>query len=481
MRRLVPPLLAFALLSAACGGTIAGGAGVSLTPAPTPPTSSPTAAAERDAVVAEIPPADVLTEPALPTVEYGEGAEVISVGRRDLGAVALTFDMGVAAGYTSEILDTLKKHGKKVSFGITGAWAEKNPGLLRRIADEGHFLINHSWSHASFTGEDTETPPLTDERILDELASTEAKIRAVAKMKAKPYFRPPFGDHDGRVNALALEAGYEYNVLWWLDGEGWLGRSTESVVDRTLAGAFAGAIFLYHVDNTSEAAALEPIIEGLDAVGLEMVTVPQLLGHSPMPSPAATPTPTPKPTAVRTPAPSPTPGTTPTPTPEFVPTFVTVAFDDFESGEADGGHGWSGAWEPADGLVVADGESTERGRVLDLSPWHFVSRQVDLSSYGRTRLRFSSRLTAFEDADRAFVLISSDGVEWEAVTQFGAEDSDGGYRLFDIDLSSFDVSSEFAVGFYSVMGGDAGWQVDDVEIIAELPGPAEGGAGVTIQ
>ncbi|TET95812.1 MAG: polysaccharide deacetylase family protein, partial [Dehalococcoidia bacterium] len=219
-------------------------------------------------------------------------AEVVYIGPVDVPAVALTFDTGVQAGHVPEILDVLKEHGKLATFGITGEWAVTNPALLKRIVEEGHAVINHSWGHPSFTGEDTGTQRLTADEIRDELKRTEEKVQEIAGVSTKPYFRPPYGDFDRFVNQVVREEGYEYNVLWTLDAQGWLGRSTNSVVAVTLAYAVKGAIFLYHVDNSQEYKALEKIIEGLNERGLGMVTIPQLLGKEPPPPPIPTPTPT---------------------------------------------------------------------------------------------------------------------------------------------------------------------------------------------
>lgn len=256
-------------------------------------------------------------------------AEVVYVGPIDVRAVALTFDTGVQAGHVPEILDVLKKHKVHATFGITGHWAVTNPDLLKRIVKEGHALINHSWSHPSFTGEDTGTQPLTAKQIRSQLARTEKKVREIASASTKPYFRPPYGDFDPFVNRVAREEGYKYNVLWMLDSLGWAGRSTNSVVAVTLASAFNGVIYLYHVDNPWEYKALGKIIKGLRERGLMMVTIPQLLGKKPMPTPTPTPTPTPipKPTPTPTPTratvrsspPKPAPPLGPTPTPKPAP------------------------------------------------------------------------------------------------------------------------------------------------------------------
>src|ERR1700761_1424308 len=61
--------------------------------------------------------------------------------------IALTFDDGPNA-HTEELLDVLKKYNVKATFFIVGNMAHKNPRTLKRIADEGHLLANHSATHA---------------------------------------------------------------------------------------------------------------------------------------------------------------------------------------------------------------------------------------------------------------------------------------------------------------------------------------------
>jgi len=61
--------------------------------------------------------------------------------------VYLTFDDGPNSHYTGLILDILKKHNVKATFVVIGGNIEKNPAVLQRILDEGHHLVNHTYSH----------------------------------------------------------------------------------------------------------------------------------------------------------------------------------------------------------------------------------------------------------------------------------------------------------------------------------------------
>ncbi|MDE7361934.1 MAG: polysaccharide deacetylase family protein, partial [Oscillospiraceae bacterium] len=103
-------------------------------------------------------------------IAYGMGVETDS-GNRPLGAIAaereyadkgalfigdaakkrlwLTFDEGYENGYTPQILDTLKAKNVRAVFFVTYDYASKNPGLIKRMIDEGHTVGNHTYSHPS--------------------------------------------------------------------------------------------------------------------------------------------------------------------------------------------------------------------------------------------------------------------------------------------------------------------------------------------
>jgi len=192
--------------------------------------------------------------------------------------VALTFDAGADTGYAAQILDTLRANGVRASFGVTGRWAEQNPELLRRIVAEGHQLINHSYSHSSFTGRSTGRPPLSQAQRWQELDRTEDVVQRLTGATTKPYFRPPYGDYDASVNADVYARGYTYNVLWTVDSQGWTGLPAQQIVQRCLSLAQPGAIYVFHVGSASQdAQALPAIIAGLRAAGYGFGTVAEVL------------------------------------------------------------------------------------------------------------------------------------------------------------------------------------------------------------
>lgn len=61
--------------------------------------------------------------------------------------IYLTFDDGPSDKVTPKILDILKKEKTPATFFIVGSQAEKRKNILKRIADEGHAVGVHSYSH----------------------------------------------------------------------------------------------------------------------------------------------------------------------------------------------------------------------------------------------------------------------------------------------------------------------------------------------
>ncbi|MDQ2636777.1 MAG: polysaccharide deacetylase family protein, partial [Actinomycetota bacterium] len=185
--------------------------------------------------------------PAPPT--DGSGASQLIEGHADgRKEVALTFDAGSDRGYTEQILDFLRDNGIKGTFGMTGAFAEQHPDLILRMVNEGHQLINHSWSHGSMTGANTGEPPWTYEQLADELASTEQVVRDITGgYELKPYFRPPFGDYDATSLGYLYDLGYPFTIMWTCDTQAWRGWDAAKILEYCTSVPMEDDIILMHV------------------------------------------------------------------------------------------------------------------------------------------------------------------------------------------------------------------------------------------
>jgi peptidoglycan/xylan/chitin deacetylase (PgdA/CDA1 family) len=191
-------------------------------------------------------------------------------GREGSGKVALTFDAGASSKPTPSLLDVLHKNGVKATFFLTGKWVEQNPGLVKRIAADGHEIGNHTYSHPDLRR-------LSDDEIGDQLSRTESLVQQAAGVGTKPYFRPPFGARDERVLRVAAEDGYQC-VYWTVDS--WdafkKGIQASEIDQRVLDRASGGSIVLMHCGSWPTVQALPEIIATLRARGYELVTVSEL-------------------------------------------------------------------------------------------------------------------------------------------------------------------------------------------------------------
>jgi len=229
------------------------------------------------------PPADAPTRPSIcrpaMAIEKTTGISVdVRKGPTECNAVSLSFDAGADRGYAEQILDTLRDENVPASFGMTGLWAQQNGDLIRRMSDEGHELINHTWDHSSFTGYSAGRPLSVAERRL-EIDRTEELLKGMTGKTTRPLFRPPYGDLDRGVLRDVADDGYDYTIMWTIDSFGWNHLRSAGIIDRVMSRAEPGAIILFHVGIESEdALALHTIIGALRERGYLLVTVSDLLG-----------------------------------------------------------------------------------------------------------------------------------------------------------------------------------------------------------
>ncbi|KAK3828820.1 MAG: hypothetical protein J3Q66DRAFT_383459 [Benniella sp.] len=193
----------------------------------------------------------------------------------------LTFDDGLQPGTTEKLLGLLKEKNATATFFVTGMNSAKAPWLLQETIDQGHHLASHTWSHSGMT-------TLTNEEIVAELKWTEKYIHDHTGYKVK-YFRPPYGDVDNRVRAIARELGFK-TVIWsneW-DTQDWqLEENTISAKDivnifkkdlQNLPKHDNGVITLEHDGDPKMTAMARTLLDMGIAKGLKPMHIAQCLG-----------------------------------------------------------------------------------------------------------------------------------------------------------------------------------------------------------
>ncbi|MDQ2867936.1 MAG: glycosyltransferase [Verrucomicrobiota bacterium] len=209
--------------------------------------------------------------PAFPTLYHqGAGGE---------HQVALTFDDGPDPEWTPKVLDILKAANVKAVFFVVGVNAERYPGLVRRIVNEGHEIGNHTYYHPNLA----ECWP---EHVRLELNSTQLLIQSLTG-RATTLFRPPYAadTQPSRLSELApLQMAQDMNylnVLENIDPQDWARPGADVILQRIKQQRRDGSIILLHDaggDRSQTVEALPRIIDWLQARGDTIVPLSTLLG-----------------------------------------------------------------------------------------------------------------------------------------------------------------------------------------------------------
>ncbi|MFI7541736.1 polysaccharide deacetylase family protein [Actinoplanes sp. NPDC049599] len=204
-------------------GLLAGCGPAVTSAAPTTSASSPARSAPAPAAKKPKPPAvpahrkPVKSKPVRKPAKHRTaraGGPADSLMRTGRAGVALTFDDGPDPVQTPRLLDLLKKERVKATFCVVGRNVAAYPGLVRRIAAEGHTLCNHTWAHSLTLGKRRPAA------IRADLARTNQAIRRAAPGAKIKYLRAPGGNFTPAFVRVARELGMT-SIYWQVDPRDW--------------------------------------------------------------------------------------------------------------------------------------------------------------------------------------------------------------------------------------------------------------------
>jgi peptidoglycan/xylan/chitin deacetylase (PgdA/CDA1 family) len=172
------------------------------------------------------------------------------------------------------VLDIVEGRGLVITSFVVGSWLDANPAMGARLADGGHDLANHTYTHPSPF--DALTPAQMDTEI-------ERCREALTRHAGTPgsWFRPSGTDNgiDPPVTATLTAAGTAgYTALGYdVDPIDYRDPGSTAVIDRTLAAVVAGSIISLHMGHQGTIDALPRLLDGLAARDLAPVSVTNLL------------------------------------------------------------------------------------------------------------------------------------------------------------------------------------------------------------
>ena len=165
------------------------------------------------------------------------GPKALEQGQRRM---VLSFDGGSSDESAVEILDALKVRGVRTTIFLTGAFILKFPGLVHRMAREGHELGNHTMNHPHFAPGMRRDARWTKERFQGELLSADRALFQVLGRPMDPFWRAPYGEQTKELREWAEEIGFRHvgwsegadALDWATPNEKRLYRSGDAVLDR---------------------------------------------------------------------------------------------------------------------------------------------------------------------------------------------------------------------------------------------------------
>ena len=213
--------------------------------------------------------------------EIGTGYGSITNARRpiirtvetDEPYMAITIDCCYYDNATDKILDVLDEFGVKCTFFMAGYFIREYPESAKKILARGHEIGNHSSTHPHML--ELESTYLQKRQIQKPMEEIEALLGVRTRL-----YRPPFGEHDQTITALARGEGMEV-VMWTIDSHDWdeaFRHNPEGIIARDKKDVGPGTIILHHLDGYNTTQILREVIPYFqNELGLTLVTVTELM------------------------------------------------------------------------------------------------------------------------------------------------------------------------------------------------------------
>lgn len=184
--------------------------------------------------------------------------------------MAVTIDCAYAVHHTDRLLEVLDENNVKATFFMTGYFMREFEESARKIEARGHEIASHSNTH----------PRLTEKSPYDMMREIQRPAEEIQRLfgKETTLMRPPFGDVDKNVIAMARAEGQEV-IMWTIDSHDWdWDFKHEDVVKRVTKDVGPGTIILFHLDGFWTPEVLAEVLPYYQQeLGLKVVTVTELL------------------------------------------------------------------------------------------------------------------------------------------------------------------------------------------------------------
>ncbi|MBQ7392075.1 MAG: polysaccharide deacetylase family protein [Clostridia bacterium] len=191
----------------------------------------------------------------------------------DQKVIYLTFDAGYENGNVEKTLNILREENVPAAFFILQNLIYKNTELVKRMADEGHLVCNHSAHHKDMSG-------WKDEDVLVELRELESLYAERIGGEMPKYYRPPEGVFSRENLACVSQNGYK-TIFWSFAYPDWNNQkqmTPEKAKGIILDNLHNGEVMLLHPTSDTNVKILAEVIQEARAQGYRFGTLDELTG-----------------------------------------------------------------------------------------------------------------------------------------------------------------------------------------------------------
>ena len=184
----------------------------------------------------------------------------------DEKVVAFTFDDG-PDNSTLTIIKILNKYQVRGTFFFVGQLVNKYSKTVLAAIEGGHTVANHSWAHSRPTNIDTD-------HLMKEILKAQKSIGSF--YDAPRLFRPPYGLVNEEQMHEIINSRFKV-IVWSVDSMDWYLTDPKDIETCVVTQIHPGAIILMHSTRQATVNALPHIIETIQKLGYNFVTVDEVL------------------------------------------------------------------------------------------------------------------------------------------------------------------------------------------------------------
>lgn len=208
-----------------------------------------------------------ICKPNVVSVLYEKNLSPIRMGPNK-NYIAFTCNVDWGTEYIPDLLNIFEKNNIKITFFVSGRWAQNNPEILREIYNKGHEIGNHGYGHRMHS-------KINFDENYKEIMNTHNIVKDIVGINMV-YFAPPAGDFNELTLDVANQLGYK-TVLWNIDTIDWRKDSTsDKIINRVLSKPLGGSIVLMH-PKLETVKALPSIIEKIEEKNILVGTISDII------------------------------------------------------------------------------------------------------------------------------------------------------------------------------------------------------------